>query len=130
MSVVPVSQPISASEAPVIVGPDFSIADDSGEEVPSRRPRRTVKINEPQKTLDKRRPVKDRWFYEPVLGSETSMLACAPSGTVHDEMIENLLKATDKWEAALAAQPEAAWPSSTTSCGEKKKKEKSVVLNN
>ena len=27
-----------------------------------------------------------------------------------DEMIENLLNATDKWEAAIAMQPEAAFP--------------------
>ncbi len=100
-SIVPVSQPSSASETPVIVGTDRAIVDDSGEEMPPRRSRRTVKINEPQKTLDKRRPVQDRWFYEPVLGSETSMLTCALSRTAHDEMIENLLKATDKYEAAI-----------------------------
>jgi hypothetical protein len=33
----------------------------------------------------------------------------APNSGTEEEMIENLILATDKWEAAVAMQPEAVW---------------------
>jgi hypothetical protein len=133
-SVVPVSQPASARVTPMIVDTENEIVEDSGEEKSARRSRRTVKTNDLPRKVDTRRPVKDRWFYEPVLSSETSMLTCVPvdedqcDDSAHEEMIVNLLKATDKYEAALAVQPEAGWPFSSTT-GWQKEKEPQVEKN-
>ncbi len=87
--------------------PNRASTDDPGEQIPSRRSRREAKVNAPQAGLNKRRAVKDRWFYEPVLDSEATMLACFPPTADYAEMMQNLGNATDKYEAAIAMQPEA-----------------------
>jgi hypothetical protein len=70
----------------------------------------TMNSTEPNKAL--RRPVKQRWYYEavptPALVSHLEDAAMTLETKEPDEMLENLLQATDKYEAAIALQPEAA----------------------
>ncbi len=50
----------------------------SGECVPAKeRPRRTKKEAQLQPTTTGRKRVKERWFYQPVLGTETALKATA-----------------------------------------------------
>ncbi len=71
----------SSREPAQIRTPDRANNNGSGEQISSGRPRRQAKINAHQVGQDKRRPVKDRWYYEPVQGFETPMLACLPPST-------------------------------------------------
>ncbi len=125
-SVVPVPQSAGASQTPR-VDLDLGETNESGEERPAPRSRRRVKVKGPHAGLEKRRFVKDRWFYEPVLDSKTTTLTCSLSPAMTPNELEllneeelmsepdvteeaefltsKLMNATDKYEAAIMIQP-------------------------
>ncbi len=60
-----------------------------------------------------RRPVKERWYYEPVSANVANVLEDNEDMDLDDgteEMIKNLVRAEDKYEVAIAMQPEAVYP--------------------